>query len=565
MSKKSEPKTKRVPDKLSETPADKPVKDKEKESEALESFLNRSQEPEKDKSEEKTPAKRKLSRNSIALIAAIAVVAVLIIVIVIVVNQPVKRNADDMPNTIPAELATTVDEKGEHHVEVSTDEGGGIKQNGYGELVSYYPADIKKIEVENSGGSFVVNATTPEGEATVYTITGFEDYELRTGMADAVANDAARLSFTSVAAVGGKLADFGLDKPRAVVKVSYTDGTGAVIKVGNEADAGVGTYVTLGDSTDVFLVPDDSVDAFLYTVLEMISYDITPKAESVENSVFSVIELTGSRYAEPITLVPNDDEAIRSYYRLTSPYEMFADSYEGNDISGSIRDLYAESVVCVNPSSDQLSEFGVAEPYACVHAEYPDVEIDLLCSAPADDGLVNLYNPAKRIIYTIRHDALGWANTNPEQLLPKVIIELNRAYVSGIEITSAGKSYSMDVNTTAKTIENENGDEVEKLTTVASLDGKKIPEDSFLIFFQNFNGMKNLGRVSESGSSVAYEWRVSYSSDRSDDTITIYDTGEKACPVTMNGVIIGSVSKSYVSSLQQDILDLKSGAIPKSL
>ena len=560
-SKKTSEKTKIVPD--------KPAKKADRESEALKSFLERSQEPEKDaekaEKETKTPAKGRLSRNSIALIAAIAVVAVLIIIIVIIVNRPAAPGSDDSMITYPAELATTVDEKGEHHVEVSTDEDGEIAQNGYGELVSYTPAEIQSIAVENTGGSFTVNASTPEGGATVYTVTGLEGYELRTGMADAVANDAARLSFTSIAAVNGSLADFGLDNPRSVVTVSYTDGTGAVIRVGNEADGGMGAYVTLGGTNDVFLVPDDSVDSFLYTILEMVSYDITPKAETVEDSLFSVIEITGTRYDDRITIVPNTDQAVRADYRLTSPYEMFADTYECNDIAGSIRDLYAESVVCVNPSDGQLSEFGVAEPYARVYAVYPDIEIDLSCSAPADDGLVNLYNPAKGIIYTIRRDALGWTSTDMDRLLPKTVIDLDRAYVSGIEITSTNKSYSMEVKTTSDKIENENGDTVEELTTDAALDGKKIAEDAFLVFFQNFNNMKNLGRVDDSGSKVIYEWKVSYSSDRDEDVIAIYDSGDKACPVLMNGVMIGSVSKSHVSALQQDILDLKSGKTPKSL
>lgn len=529
---------------------------------ALKSFLNRSQEKKDDKASAKKP---KLSRGAIALIIGIIVVAALVIVAVVVANRPITADDSATPPIVPAELATTVDEHGEHHVEVGTDENGEIKQNGYGELVSYIPAQISKIEVENADGSFTIHSTTPEGEATVYTVTGLEGFDLQTGMADAVANDAASVSFTSVAAVSGTLADFGLDNPRATVKVYYTDDTSATIRVGNEADGGAGTYVTLGNDDDIFLVADDAVDSFLYSLLDLVSLDITPAAQSVEDSKFSVIELSGTRYDDPITLVPNTDEAIKVSYRLTSPYEMFADNYEGNDISGSVRDLYAESVICVNPNDHQLSSYGITKPYAKVHAVYPDVEIDLSCSAPADDGLVNLYNPAKNVIYTIRVDALGWANTDLDQLLPKTVIELNKNVVSQITVSSANKSYTLDVTTTTKSVENENGDTEQQVTTTAKLDGKRIPQDSFNIFFQNFNGMKNLGNVSESGSNIVYQWQVSYDSGRSDDTIAIYDTGDKACPVGLNGILIGSVSKSYVSSLQQDILDLKNNKIPKSL
>lgn len=533
---------------------------------ALDSFLSRSQEPANGGEGPKPPSKNKLSRSSIALIIAIAVVAILVCVIVIIANQPVTPSAeDDAAIPEPAQLETTVDEKGEHHVEVGTDEKGEIKQNGYGELLSYTPSQIVKIEVENTDGSFTVNSSTPEGEATVYTITGFEGYDLRAGMADAVANDASTLSFSSVAAVNGTLADFGLDHPRATVHVTYSDNTGATIRVGNTADGGAGTYVTLGNSDDVFLVSDDAVDSFLYSVLDLISYEITSAAESVENDDFSVIELTGSRYSDPITLVPNTDEAILFNYRLTSPYEMFADDYESNDISGSIRDLYAESVVCVNPSAGQLSSFGVDQPYASVHAVYPDTEISLSCSAPADDGLVNLYNPDKGVIYTIRTDALGWANTDLEQLVPKTVIALNKTAISHIAVNANNESYSINVKSGAETIKNEDGEDEEIITTEARLGKELIPEDSFTVFFQNLNGMRNLGLPTDSGSKVIYEAKIRYTTGRSEDTLSIYESTGKSCSVALNGTLIGSVSKSYVNSLMQDVADVKNGKTPKSL
>lgn len=537
---------------------------KDEKDEALESFMNRSQD---EKEDEKTPEKKgKLSRGAIGLIIGIVVVAALIIAVVVAVNQP-QRQADDNEELYdkPVEMATIVDEKGEHHVEIATDEEGEIAQNGYGELVSYLPAQISKIEVENTAGSFTVNSSTPEGQETVYTITGFEGYDLRPGMADAVANDAASLSFTTVAAVGGNPADYGLDKPRATVKVTYNDKTTAVFRIGNEADGGAGTFAALGEENNIYLVADDAVDSFLYNVLDMISYEITAKAGSVENDSFSKIELSGSRFSEPITIVPNDDEAIMANYRLTKPYEMFADDYEGNDISGSIRDLYAESVVCVNPSDSQLSSFGVKTPYAKIHAVYPDTEITLSCSKQAGDGLVNLYNPDKGIIYTIRIDALGWATTDIDQLLPKTVIELNRDVISRIVVTSENKEYTIDLTHTADTAIKENGENEQVAGLEARMKGELIPEGNFQVFFQNFNIMNNLGRVKNTGNRPAYQWRVSYTGGRDDDTIAVYDSSDKSCPVTLNGEVIGSVSKSHLNALKQDILDVAANKTPKSL
>ena len=244
---------------------------------------------------------------------------------------------------------------------------------------------------------------------------------------------------------------------------------------------------------------------------------------------------------------------------------MFVDSYEGNDISGSIRDLYAESVVCVNPNSNQLKTYGVEKPYAKVHAVYPDMEITLSCSAPTDNGLVNLYHPEKGIIYGIRIDALGWANTDFDLLLPKTVIELNTEVIAQVVVTAGGKSYTVALTHSKDTVINENGDQEEAAVITAKMDGQSLSEESVLVFLQNFNCMKNLGRMEKTGDQIIYQWKVSYTNGRADDTFAIYDVGEKSCPVTMNGVMIGSVSKSHAQALQQDVLDLANRQIPKSL
>ena len=533
---------KKAPDQLQNDPNINKITTEKSSDDALESFLGREQEPVRG---DQPPVKKKLSRGSVALIAVIILAAALIIAVVAVVNQPVKPAADTPLPEKPVEMATVIDENGGHHVEITTDAEGEIVQNGYGELLSYVPAQITSIEVENDGGSFVVNAKTVDGH-TVYSVTGYEQYELRKGMADAVANDAASLSFSTVAAVGGTLADFGLEKPRATVRVMYNDNTTAVICVGSDADGGVGTYVSLGGDNNVYLVAKTAIDSFLpFHFADGHTADID-LMHSVEKTLYYETQQFQC--------------GVKSFMRKT--WVMMP---EGNDISGSIRDLYAESVVCVNPNSNQLKTYGVEKPYAKVHAVYPDMEITLSCSAPTDNGLVNLYHPEKGIIYGIRIDALGWANTDFDLLLPKTVIELNTEVIAQVVVTAGGKSYTVALTHSKDTVINENGDQEEAAVITAKMDGQSLSEESVLVFLQNFNCMKNLGRMEKTGDQIIYQWKVSYTNGRADDTFAIYDVGEKSCPVTMNGVMIGSVSKSHAQALQQDVLDLANRQIPKSL
>ena len=92
-----------------------------------------------------------------------------------------------------------MDKDGVHQAKVNTDENGNIKNNSYGTLMEYYPANISHMHVENTKGTFDVLAETPEGEATIYTIKGYEDFDLQGGNPAMIASAAAKLSGGMVA------------------------------------------------------------------------------------------------------------------------------------------------------------------------------------------------------------------------------------------------------------------------------------------------------------------------------------------------------------------------------
>ena len=523
----------------------------EKEDEALSSFLSREQ-------EDKKPAKKSKLNKKIVIPIIIAVAVVALAVLLIVLKSQPLRSTTDPDSLLPADITTDVNDKGEHEAKVTKDENGEIKHNGNGSLLTYVPADIKKIDVENENGSFSVLSDTPEGEATVYTLVGYEDVGLQSGIADEVANAVSTVEFSKVVSADGNLADFGLEKPRAIATVSYNDDTTAVLKIGNEAAGGVGTYISMGSGKAVYLTDTDKVAPLLYGVNQLISLDITDTMEDSENSEFSTLTVTGSRYPEDITIVPNKDEAIDAVYLVTEPRKMFANAVESYDIAGSIRGLYAEEVVCVHPSSGQLEDYGIADPYAKVTASYPDTNITLSCSAPGEQGIVNIYNPDKDIIYTIQQSAVSWACTSVEALTPEQIINAKINAVSKVQFSGGGKDYTFKVATKTETVDTEDGDTEDVVTTTATYDGKELSSDNFTVFFQNLNGIKNMGDAGSGGSQVM-RFIFSYDNGRAADVVTAYDIGEAQYAIVMNEQLVGSASKSYIDSLISDAEALVKG------
>lgn len=526
------------------------------ESGALESFLGREQEASK-------PVKTsKINKRILIIIIALLVVAVLAVLLIVLRSTPASTLDEEDYETASLELS--VNDDGGHEASVTLDSSGNPAHNGSGTLLSYVPSDIKEIHVENAEGSFDVKSETPQGEATVYTLVGFEDIELQEGIADEVASDASSVEFIQIAAAGARLADFGLDEPKATVKVSFNDDTYAAIRVGSAAAAGAGTYIAFGSSSDVYLVADDAVDAFMYGVTEFVSREVTSSTSDAENSGFSTATISGTRYPEPITLVPNTDEAVDAAYLVTAPRRMYANATEAFDIAGNIRGLYAEGVVSVNPSSGQLDALGLSDPYAKIEASYSDGDYILMASAPSDDGLVNLYNPDKDIVYSIQLAAVWWANTSVEALIPEHVINVNLKAVENVEFTVAGESFSIDVSTTSVTSENDDGVEEEISTTTAVYDGKTLGTDFFSIFFQNLNGIKILSQAEDKGSELM-SFTFSYSTGREPDTVVIYDTGSAQYTAQLNGDTAYSVSKSYIDSLIEGARRLINGESVTSL
>lgn len=528
---------------------------------ALESFLSREQNAAPAK--EKKP--KKSNKTILILIAAVAVVAALVVLLIVLRSAPATMSEDE--SSEPAAITDSVSSDGEHEITVGVDESGAILHNGTGTLLGYVPADVKQIDVENEGGSFTVLSETPEGEATVYTLVGFEDYPLQDGIADEVANASAAIDFIEIVSAGGNLADFGLDQPRATVKVQFSDDTYATLRVGSDAAAGAGTYLAFGSSDAVYLVATEDVEKFFYSVTEFISLDITESLSDADTSDFTTLTISGSHFPEPITLVPNTDEALNASYLMTAPLSTPANAVESYDIAGNIRGLYAESVVCVNPSDNQLESFGLSDPYAAIEAEYPDGVTVLYSSAPADDGIVHIYNPDKDIVYTIQLAAVCWARTSVEALMPEEIVDVKLAAVSGLTFTSSADSYTFELSSTTETVTDENDVEQTVTTTEATYNGKKLTEDNVNIFFQNLNGIKNQGAADNAAANdKVLSFTLSYSTGRSDDAIVIYAASDSAKYIAeVNGVTVGAVAKSYVDKLIESAASLAKGAAVTSL
>ena len=453
------------------------------------------------------------------LIIAIIAVAVLVGVMLLLLFLPKGGGSDADTATadegIRMELST--DEKGVHQAIIGRDAFGNVENNSSGTLMQYVPADIKTIHVENTYGCFDVVAETPEGDATVYTMKGYEEFTLQSGAPDVIANAAASLAFTQVAGQDNGGSEFGFDKPRSVVTVTFTDDTSAVITVGNDAPQGKGTYVKFGDGKDIFLVETSLFSAFDYSVNDMISKVINDSASDSDSAQASVIEVEAG--GESFAIEPYTGEKYQSHYLMTKPESRFANEMESSRIEGGIRGLYADMIVMVNPSEGQYNDLGLS--YATLTAEYSDGTVKLHASQPA----------------------------SYEKLVGEYVLYPKMTALKGMKVNDRDFTLSTRVS---HTTDDEGNESTSTVTTVF--------EGSDEIQIENFQGfcdeagMIALADAEKASAGGTPELTIVYTfDDDTSDTLEFYAAGDSKYVAAVNGTVMGHARKSDITRVTEDL------------
>lgn len=519
---------------------------------------------------------------------------IIILVVVIVVAAALVGVYFLVQNFVPDSDSTTTatyptDENGEQYatdlkgnkIDSEKDKDGNIISAGVEELISHVPADIKSVKVTNEYGTFEIESETPteaatdaDGNetvttgATVYTLKGYEDAPLALGMPDAVANDAAAVTTTNIVDItGANPEEYGLDKPRATVAVTYNNGNARTITLGNEAPDSAGAYIMVDGDKAIYLVSTEDVDSFMYKTMALLDATITETASEDGSTTPNKITISGSNFKDSLVFVPNDDETVSTaYYKMTSPVECFVNVTNGSTVLESLRSVSASEVVAYKPNAETFTKYGIntETPYAELNAEFSDTTIHLYASKPVTStaesdsstttettaSTTYIYSPDKNMIYSIATSSVAWVTTSYEDMVFEYVMKPDLNSIKTIDVTAGGKTYSFDISTTTNTDEEGN----ETSTTVVKSGDKTLDTNKFDIFFQNLESatVNSVKSGSVSGD-VLLTVKFTYNTDKEADTYTFYkgDTGK--CNFSFDGSsVMGDVFETYVNKIIED-------------
>lgn len=437
-------------------------------------------------------------------------------------------------------------------------------------VFSYEDADIASITVKNPDGELkvltrteTVEASSSEDESssepeekTVFYLDGIDEALQSTSSVATLAGYGTSLSATSE--IGNKddlsLAEYGLDSPEVTVTTVLKDGTETSYSVGNESPLS-GYYILYGDKVYVALVsenlyktPLDFVTTTLLTITPPESEDSSTEA----TNEYTSFAFSGTNFPQEVKIVP-DTESLTSTFKLTEPYEVSVNTTTMQNIMTSVESLTASSVAAVDPTEEQLEEYGLKDPAVRMSFTVNGESYTLL-SGKVENSNQYVMLDGVNVVYVFSEDAVSaWADATLFTVRDSFVWLQMITDVSKLTVETPDKT---DVFTLTRTENEESSTEDNTVYdySVKGTDGQDITyQDVFTTYYQTIIGVQLLDETTETTVSGDPMLRVTYEfyEGGAPKVVEFYSVGNRRCLVKVDNEVVGVVSESLI----QDIID----------
>lgn len=315
--------------------------------------------------------------------------------------------------------------------------------------------EINTISVENTSDSFTL---VNQGDG--FLVEGLEEAaasklnvnKLTAFLSDLKA-DREILSVKDIEAPGesnDRLKEYGLDKPQCIVRIVSAQGEKEELFFGSEAPDNKSVYLMYGEK--VYLMDDDIIDTVSKTRYSFLDNMITGQQPEFKEAK---IILSGKVRPSPITLQIKTDSRTdeegntkkTSEYTLTTPLVQTITEASSLQVTEGLFDLYANTVETVSPTADEMTAFGLDEPYSVVSLDIDGTpEFTLKTSAPDENNYVYLMKDNSPMVYMVSARRLSWLKVQAEQLTGSVYVPVKTEELSELRVVGRDKAYDFVVS-----------------------------------------------------------------------------------------------------------------------
>lgn len=477
-------------------------------------------------------------RNMLLSLVALAAVGA-IVAVVLVMPPPDNGNGDDT-------TATTTTAKADIVIVDKTKNAQG------GEVT----APVVRVDIQNAKDTFAVITRDDTSMAVEAYKEVLPDTAAITAMCEALSY------LTAVSTTTANEADsaYGLDKPAATVKTTYHDGETITITIGAKSKGTEGYYCRREGDKTLYILDTTVAEQFFDDGMQLIGKVLiappTVNADDKEGRAQLLkLWLTGTCREAPIEIITDTEAAYPgmtyvSSYVIRSPYLRAIDSDQFTTVSSAMTYLMASGIAAVHPTIDQLTAFGLTDPYSVAAftlsvvsttaadnggtktSHYNDREHMILLGGKNENGdyyaLIDQYD----IVYTLSPDSVPWAELQYIDVTSKLLFMKAITAVDSVTVTADGQAKTFALEHRP---DKENRDD----QLVVTSDGKTYDTAEFRILYQLMIGIKRVAEKEEDASASGepvMKLQMTFNDDTEPMEITLYPmTASRHLCVTADG------------------------------
>ena len=405
-------------------------------------------------------------------------------------------------------------------------------------LINKTSLDVDDITVKNQSGEYQIlgydySKTLESGEIDdiplVYTMQGYEHTLMSKLMTDNLVSECKTVAATKIVDKSGKkYIDYGLDKPRAEVKVIYSDLSKVDMFFGNEAPDKSGTYCRIDGDKNVYLVNSGSIDMFFMDKLQLFDKNLTGEMSETED--ISEIELSGKGYEKSVIVTDKENNIIDTSYVMTSPYNEPCDNTKTVNYATGFFDMKMSTVAAAEVNEDDIKKFGLSEPYMDIKIKTTEREINILVSETEDEKYYIMKKDGN-IIYQTDDDEFKYYGLNYMDFLSESIFKPEMPNVKTAEITYQNKTYEYILER-EKVI---NDLYEESLNTTMYYNGETVNYGNLLNFVENLSNIKRTYEFPENRDGFKEIFKITLKFEKENYSLVLYENDEKKTLVSVDG------------------------------
>lgn len=404
------------------------------------------------------------------------------------------------------------------------------------------------------------------------------------------------------------LAEYGLEDPALVIKLTSEDGTTFELNLGDTLGVGTGYYAKLSGENTVYSVGSGVYSAFSYTQTQMIEIEEFPTITTTNITNINVVK-DGTN----IFKADYDEDAADAgeYYawKISKPYNTIQkgdptkfDSYFGSYSSMSLSE-------CVDYKGEDLSKYGLDNPSATIDLSYytettednadttgdtssdsttdseaesttvrTDYKLTIYVGDKNDDGEYYVQVKAdgreyENAVYTIATSLIdAMLDITPYDYVTNLVQLVDITTLDQLTVKANGETYTLavkpnpdkDTKTKEKTDDLEESDSTDEESeevpdSLYYYNGNKVDETAFKNLYQELIGITTSGEIKKevSDSTPVYEFDFTRNSDALEELHVKYlpYDGVNFYRVSINGEENFLVEKAAVDKVINELTE----------